>query len=657
MSKELSISDDEHFYRTQFAQSSVIMLLVDPETGMVVDGNKAALSFYGYTYEELTKLHISAINQTAPVELKKLLASFKVGEGRSFEFSHRQSSGAIRTVEVSTTCLQFRNRKLLHSIINDITDRKLTEKALRESEKRYRLLADNAIASVASHEIIFDRDGNAIDYVFLSANPAFEAATGLKAQDIVGRRVSEYFPDIQNSEFLRIYAKVVRTGEPVVFEQYEPKLDKFFYINAYRLSDNQFATVFRDSTDRRRAEDALEQSEERYRLLADNAVACVVCHEMIFDKDGLPVDYAYLSVNPAFEIQTGLRAADVVGKRVTEVFSGPRPEGLLDVYAKVVRTGESTVFEQYEPGLDRYFYINAYRLSENSFATVFRDVTDRKRAEEALQEREAFLRLLLETIPVPVFYKDAQCRYIGVNSAFEKFLGKGKEDIIGKTVADLCPPELACIYDDEDRKLLKQIGTQVYSSYVKNAEGQLRDVIFHKASFQNKNNEPEGLIGVILDVTEIKQAQEALSESEAFLKQLLETVPIPVFYKDRQGAFQIVNKAFETLLWRSKEEIIGKTAFDIRAPEDAQVVVEEDLDLINNPGSKAYYSEIMDGLGTQHSVIVQKTTVLDMNGDATGFIGAVLDITDFKRTEEELRQAQAELARKSTTRVRKVAGA
>jgi PAS domain S-box-containing protein len=157
---------------------------------------------------------------------------------------------------------------------------------------------------------------------------------------------------------------------------------------------------------------------------------------------------------------------------------------------------------------------------------VVRDLTERKRTERALKENEAFLSTLLNTVPIPVFYKDRKGRYLGCNRAFETFLGETRERLIGKTVFDISPPELAQAYCAKDNELFESRRIQQYESQVKNTKGELRDVIFNKAVFTDSQGAVSGLIGAVRDVTEQKRAEEALRASEELFRVGIENSPI-----------------------------------------------------------------------------------------------------------------------------------
>ncbi|MDD2853036.1 MAG: ATP-binding protein [Desulfuromonadaceae bacterium] len=138
---------------------------------------------------------------------------------------------------------------------------------------------------------------------------------------------------------------------------------------------------------------------------------------------------------------------------------------------------------------------------------LYAEIAERKRAELALRQGEHFLNTLLNAIPVPVFYKDSEGRYLGFNKAYETYFGATRDQLIGKSVFDISPPELAKIYHAKDTDLYESSGIQQYESQVKDTHGSLHDVVFSKAVFTDNQGVVSGLIGVILDITERKLAE------------------------------------------------------------------------------------------------------------------------------------------------------
>ena len=145
--------------------------------------------------------------------------------------------------------------------IGQLAEKELNAKTreLQASEEKNRLLIEHAVSAVASQKIILNAAGQPVDYVFLSANPAFETHTGLRVADIIGRRATEVMPGIDKPPFIEIYGKVAMTGEPVSFEQYSEPLSRHYFTHAYPIGEECFVTIFIDITDRKRAEEIADR--------------------------------------------------------------------------------------------------------------------------------------------------------------------------------------------------------------------------------------------------------------------------------------------------------------------------------------------------------------------------------------------------------------
>jgi PAS domain-containing protein len=163
---------------------------------------------------------------------------------------------------------------------------------------------------------------------------------------------------------------------------------------------------------------------------------------------------------------------EVVGRSLADLRPTIDDYGLIPVFQRVWQTGEPALFPSSIYVDDRYanWYENrVFKLSTGEIAAIYDDVAERERARLELDERAAeqerqrqFLATLLDTIPSPVFYKDAEGRYLGCNRAFETFIGSMREDVIGKTVHELNPGDLADQFEEADRGLLLHPGTQTY---------------------------------------------------------------------------------------------------------------------------------------------------------------------------------------------------
>ena len=135
---------------------------------------------------------------------------------------------------------------------------------------------------------------------------------------------------------------------------------------------------------------------------------------------------------------------------------------------------------------------------------------DQRQAEQHLREQLHFQQALIDSIPVPIYFKDPNSIFLGCNKAFENFSGLPQSHIVGKTMFDLVPRSLAERFDERDRELLEGGGTQIFESSISFAEEVQHNVIFYKATFATIDNTLGGLVGTIMDITERKQTEERL---------------------------------------------------------------------------------------------------------------------------------------------------
>ncbi|MRR57142.1 MAG: PAS domain S-box protein [Deltaproteobacteria bacterium] len=268
---EQALRESEERFRMLFEGHRAVMLLVEPLSGAIVDGNGAAVDFYGYSREELRSLKISDINRMTPEEVAAIRQSIVEGRQSRFIAPHRLADGEIRQVEVYSSPIITGGKSLLFSIIHDITERRMAEEALCESETRYRLLFENMMHGFSFCRMLFDDQGLPEDFVYLDVNKAFESLTGLK--NVLGKKVTDVIPGVReaNPELFEIYGRVALTGQPERFEIEFKPLESWFSVSVYSTEKECFVAVFDNITERKRAEDALRESEERWQFAIEGS--------------------------------------------------------------------------------------------------------------------------------------------------------------------------------------------------------------------------------------------------------------------------------------------------------------------------------------------------------------------------------------------------
>ena len=179
------------------------------------------------------------------------------------------------------------------------------------------------------------------------------------------------------------------------------------------------------------------------------------------------------------------------------------------------------------------FGISTNFAGEQAVIGMLLDVSKRTTAERAVADQLRFIGRLVDTIPNPVFYKDEQGRYLGCNTAFEEFIGIKRDGLVGRSVYDISPKDLADRYFAADKALFDQPGKQIYEAAVAGADGTRRDVVFYKATFNKSDGMLGGLVGVILDISERKRMEQAIWREANY--DALTGLPNRRLFRDRLG--------------------------------------------------------------------------------------------------------------------------
>ncbi|HMK65400.1 MAG TPA: PAS domain-containing protein [Thermodesulfobacteriota bacterium] len=250
---------------------------------------------------------------------------------------------------------------------------------------------------------------------------------------------------------------------------------------------------------------------------------------------------------------------------------------------------------------------------------------------EDLKEQLHFYQKFLEILPVPVFHKDKQGVYRGCNRAYEKLIGLSKAQIIGKTVHDVFPADMAENYHKADRELFLNPGTQIYESSIQASDGTRHSVVFHKATYVNSDEEVAGLLGAALDVTEQKEAEENLRRAKEDWEKTFDSVPDLIAIMDDQHRIVRMNKAMAARL-DCDIESSGLTCYQTIHGTQAPLPFCPHLKTMAD-GREHVVEVHEDSLGGDF--LVSTTPLHDAQGKLTATVHVARDITERKRQESE----------------------
>jgi PAS domain S-box-containing protein len=259
-------------------------------------------------------------------------------------------------------------------------------------ENPYRLLFEQSLDGFAFCQMIFE-GSIPVDFIYLDVNPAFYKLSGLR--DVIGHKISEFLPNLreENPEVLNAYGSVAMGGNPLRLETFISSLDIWVTISASCPKKGFFVAIFDDITPQKRSEEALMESEEKYRLMFQNILSGFQLNEVITDENNIPVDFRYLDGNSQMVKFTGIAIEDARGKTIRQIIPDADPE-MIRKYGNVGLTGEPFVSEYYSHTFKKYFRINVFSPKKRLFAVFFDDITERKNTEQSIANQNTLLTKL-----------------------------------------------------------------------------------------------------------------------------------------------------------------------------------------------------------------------------------------------------------------------
>ncbi|SDG68907.1 PAS domain-containing hybrid sensor histidine kinase/response regulator [Desulfosporosinus hippei] len=369
------------------------------------------------------------------------------------------------------TWLNFRGRTLDLSIVRDITEKTQAEMALKESQENYHSLLMNMSSGFAFHKILYDENSHPIDFEYIEVNGVYEKILGISRDEIIGKRLTEVIPGIKklSKDWIKICAQVATTVEPIRLEEYYSQVFKRWYSTyIYSTSHGYFAAIYTDITERKLAEDAIRQSQEKYQSLFDNMLNGFTYNELVFDKDGNPEDFIMIDANEAYEKLTGIKREYAIGRRASEIYKFKLDPDWMEKCYNTAFNGKSYVLDNlYSQSMNRWYSTTLYSPKKGYFATMSQEISDRVRAVMALQASKVKYQTMLMTMNSGFGYFKVSCDekgipnnciYLEVNQGFERLINRESNQIIGKSILELSP--FSKIVIDKYTEVLKLVALE-----------------------------------------------------------------------------------------------------------------------------------------------------------------------------------------------------
>lgn len=515
----------------------------------------------------------------------------------------------------------------------------------REATLRDARMWRNFFLTLPHPTMVIDRS-----YSVIEANQAVLDAFAKTQDEIIGRKCHELFHGSHRTADGCPMERLLRAGRKGIVEIEAQTLNATFLVSCIPLFNEagevtEAVHVAVDITDLKKLQLALKESEEKYRSHFENVSDVIL---------SLDRDLTIIDVSPSLEKMSGYKPQELVGKRFTDLaILVPESETLALANIKRVFKGERDVTAEYsfitKGGARRTGEIISSPLVSadgniTGINAIARDITERKAAEEALLESESKFRDLAEKSVAGVYLiQDNVFRY--VNSTMARVFGCAINEMIDKMTPEdvVLPPDWPIVKSALDKRLSGELDSLHYEFRTRTKDNRTRNVEVYSSRTTYRGR--PAVIGTLIDITDRKKAEEALLESEERYRSIVENAAEGIFQTTPEGRFLHTNISFARMMGYESPEDVVRCLTNVGSqlyvnPSDRHLA----LKTMNEEGIiRAFQTQFLRNDGTTIWVSLSGRPVRKSDGTVLYYEGTVVDITERKRSEEELRGAHQRL--------------
>jgi PAS domain S-box-containing protein len=459
VTEKLKVSEIRH--RRLFETTQDGILILDARNARVLDVNQFMMDLLGYSREHFLEKELWEIGVFQDAQnCRTAMASLQIIGGIRYEdLPLRRWDGKHIAVEFVCNAYDEGERPVIQCNIRDISRRKLVEDDLHRMQELFKGVLDASLSGVLAFQAVRDpaSGGKIIDFEFKLVNPAAARMLKRRTENLIGKKLLSVLPGNRDAGLFDQYVEVVTTGRPLETERYYnyDNLASWYRVAAVKVEDG-FAVMFDDITDRKHTEETLRESEERFRLLVEGVQEYGI---FLLDRVGNVVGW-----NAGAERMKGYKTHEVIGRHYSMFFAS---EDVASGHP-VMELKETATMGKWEGYGWRVradgtrFWANvvvtALRDADGGlrgFSELVRDVSDRKKSEEALRESEARLRAVVETAVDGIITIDDQGLILLFNPAASRIFGYSPQEVAGKDVSLLMPAPISEAFQGHLQEYLK----------------------------------------------------------------------------------------------------------------------------------------------------------------------------------------------------------
>jgi PAS domain S-box-containing protein len=646
---EQKLSESEEKYRNIIEQSTEGLILLN-EKGIIIDWNNAQEVITGIKSEEvlgkpfwdvLVSMQVDDGNiEYQKDELKKMiLDGTKIGNAfwmnKPNQRKIRHKDGSIKIIESLVFPITTSKGLMLGSINRDITERKKTEEALSESEEKLRSILESSPDAIT----VTDLSGKIIE-----CNQATLDLHGFsKKEEVLGKNSFDFIAPEERKRAYKNLEKTIEDGymkniEYTILKKDSSKFQGELSVQPILDSTGKpkaFVGITKDITERMRAEETIREGENKWRSLIENTSDFI----LIVDKKGV-----IRFINRIFP---DLGLDDVIDKKIYD-FQPPESQRIhKKILKRVFQTGNTESFEAPSAGPDSslaWYETKVVPIKREqqvvSAMLIGTDITERKKAEEAIKESEEKFRNIVQSTPMGMHMyqleQDGGLVFAGANPAADRILGVDNQQFVGKTIEEAFPP-LKDTVVPEKYKLAAEKGGGWDTEQIDYEDEKIKGA-FEVHAFQTSQDK---MVALFRDITKKKQTEEKLKESEERFRSLVETAPSVILHLSPEGKILEWNPEAERLYGRKRNEVLGMNYIKEFIPKEIRETVSADIKkVLGGKPTRGFENPIISPDGNKRSMVWNVDRMLDSDGKSTGIIAVGQDITERMKAEEALKESE-----------------
>jgi len=604
--------------------------------GKFADVNDRAVEMLGYSRKELLAMGPTDIDPNLSAkDIGLLIEGMKKDDKQVFPTEHKTKDGRIIPVEISSSRIIYNGIPHILSIARDISERKKAEEALRRSEEKYRAVFENT----GTATIIVEKNK-----IISLANKKFEDLSGFSKNEIEGKKYWTDFVVKEDLKRMQQHHESRRENPLNAPKHYEFRFiskDKeirniLIYVDMIPGTEKSVASLL-DITERKKSEEAIQESEERFQTVIENLPQGVCLHDL---------DGRMMLVNKGSCQLTGYTKEEMLNMNVSDIDPGSLSrKDRENLWLKMKKGGsferiESMHYRKDATTFPAEVYISAVNLKGRPMIlAIINDITERKKALEQLKESEERFQTVIDNLPQGLFVHDLEGKFVLVNKASCKLTGYTEEELLSMKVSDVDPASQT--RDDRQNLWLKMKkgGSKRLESTHYRKDDSAYPAEVHLSAI--KLDDVPVILAIAHDITKRVEALEKLSKSEEKYRNLYESITDAFVNTDLNGKILEFNEHYLEMLGYAREEIRKLKSKDL-TPEKWHKVESEikEEQILKRGYSDVYEKEYIKKDGTLFPVEIRSFLLNDEEGKPQSIWSIVRNISGRKKTEKELRKVE-----------------